>query len=208
MRASGLGWPSHGSIQRCCYRCGHCAVVHATIPAVPNMTDLLTSASVAAAVTLVIEYSAKPRLEARKDRILERERSKRRAAQLLLEVTQIAGQLGYRDESARDPEMRRKLAEHATQLRQRLVQISNELVSLTPAFALELPEAVRTSLALAMGHIKGAAISSKLNAEVADELTAVASPVADYLAAYRLISKGLALHRIRQASSAERPLSG
>jgi hypothetical protein len=172
------------------------------------MTDLWTSASVAAVVTLMIEYSAKPRLEARKDRILERERSKRKAAQLLLEVTQIAGQLSYREEIARDAEVRRRLAEHTTQLRQRLVQISDELVSLTPAFALELPGPVNRSLGLAMGNIKGAAVSSKLNAEVADELTEVAAPVADYLAAYRLISKGLALHRIRQASRPERPLAG
>ncbi|WP_432947217.1 hypothetical protein ACQPXM_10340 [Kribbella sp. CA-253562] len=167
------------------------------------MTELLTTASVAAAVTLVIEYSAKPHLEARKERILERERSKRKTAQLLLEVSQIAGQLGRRDEITRDTEVRRKLAQHNTHLRERLVQISDDLVLLAPAFAVQLPEPVAKSLGLAMGHIKGAAQSSKLNAEVAAELAAVTGPVADYLASYRFISKVLALHRVRQISRAE-----
>jgi hypothetical protein len=93
-------------------------------------------------------------------------------------------------------------------LRLRLVQISDDLVSLTPTFALELPEPVSRSLALAMGHIKGAAISSKLNAELAAELIAIASPVANYLASYRLIAKRFALHRIRQTLRTQQPLNG
>ena len=42
------------------------------------MNDLWVSAAVAAAVTLVIEYVAKPGLEARKDRILDSARNLRR----------------------------------------------------------------------------------------------------------------------------------
>lgn len=173
------------------------------MPSVPSLTELLTSASVAAAVTHVIEYSAKPHLEARKERILEHERLKRKAAQLLLEVSLIAGQLGRREEVVSDPDIRRQMAAHNSHLRERLVQISEELASLTPAFAVELPESVNRSLGVAMGHIKGVVKSSKLNADVAAELTAVASPVADYLASYRFIAKAIALHRLsrRQIAS-------
>ena len=56
------------------------------------MDNVLVPALVAAFVTLVIEYVAKPRLEARKERILERHRETRALLRLFGQVTFQMGQ--------------------------------------------------------------------------------------------------------------------
>lgn len=52
----------------------------------PMVTTALTSAAVAALITLLLEYAAKPRLEVRKERILEVDRSRRQLVECLWQM--------------------------------------------------------------------------------------------------------------------------
>jgi hypothetical protein len=61
-------------------------------PRVPDTATILTSAGVAASTTLLIEFVAKPRLEIRKDRILQRFRDKE---SVLKQLTALSDRLTF-----------------------------------------------------------------------------------------------------------------
>lgn len=72
--------------------------------------DIALPGLVAVVTTLAVEYAAKPHLEARKERILERDRAIRSLSEALVRIGQL---LSYRDDLDLPDAVRHRTAEHA-----------------------------------------------------------------------------------------------
>lgn len=112
--------------------------------------SLIASSIIAALTTLIVEYVAKPRLEARKDRILETFRERRIALKDVKKAAHLAGRLSTYKHGDGLPE----LAERAN-------KIAEELDSLTVSVyeALYAPEDVEDEWSRVTASINGFTIT-------------------------------------------------
>jgi hypothetical protein len=157
--------------------------------------SLLLAAGVSAFVTLLVELFAKPGLEVRKDRILDRARARRQASELALKAVLLCSAIVSQREALSNDVIRAE----AKKQRDRLPEIGQELLDLTPRVALQLPADVRKALAIACGTMVSAPQSTQLHGEVVEKIMTLLPSVADYLAANNFSLRVLRLYQVRQA---------
>lgn len=136
------------------------------------METALISALVAALVTLTIEWLAKPGLEARKERILARVRSRSEAVRICHEIQLRLSMLWTRTPFGQPG--RETITAEVARARTELVKLSHELqavhVALSAGVRSLTPDEHEMMPKLA-GRIRGYAMSDRTNAEVADALS-------------------------------------
>lgn len=85
-----------------------------------NWDTVQTAAATAGVVTLMVEYVAKPRLEARKERILAAHRSRRELFDLIADLTQSAGVIGTEIPSGADRKLQERIRDERRRQLERL----------------------------------------------------------------------------------------
>jgi hypothetical protein len=113
---------------------------------------VLVAALTSAAVALIIEYFAKPTLEARKDRILERHRAERAWRQVLAELLAASAMLPFED-------MLGTVPEEATRRRTTLLELSRALERPPYELAMRRPDVSRL-VAKTAGLLQGTLVAA------------------------------------------------
>jgi hypothetical protein len=85
-----------------------------------NWNTVQTAAATAGVVTLLVEYVAKPRMEARKERILAAHRSRRELLDLIADLTQSAGVIGTEIPTGADRKLQDKIRDERRRQLERL----------------------------------------------------------------------------------------
>jgi hypothetical protein len=133
---------------------------------------ILTSAGVAGVVTLVIEYLAKPTLEARKDRILAHDRARREAAAELLSALNKWGMMREYLLELQKPDLKRDVAvvlhRHVDRLEQELHAQHPDLMRQATLLADPKDPVMMEMMSSAAGHLEGAA-ERRFTSEEVDE---------------------------------------
>ncbi|MET9339257.1 hypothetical protein [Nonomuraea sp. NPDC003804] len=135
-----------------------------------TITTVLTSAVVSAFVALAIEWAAKPRLEARKERILAVQRARFAAIDACREILMRLGGITTRNPFARSPEREKFIAE-MTRMRSEIVDLSRTLQDHLVVSGIHQSALGRELYGRLVGRVRGAAISEKTNDQVVEELT-------------------------------------
>jgi hypothetical protein len=150
-------------------------------------------------VTLVADFFARPGLEARKERILERHRAKREFSGLLGLIL-VAATAMIPDPPAQmtGSEVEIYRSEQGAQ-RERILAASLELQDRAVGFLMIESPRVRKVTAKGLGWVRGVAISAKANNLAGAEILVIASPLADLLSTPRW----RVIRRIRRLASAE-----
>jgi len=140
----------------------------------------LVSAGVSGLVTLAADYFARPGLEARKERLLERYRAKRDFGTLLMRVQiaaavmlgEVPADFSAEQRAAYDDEMQRQrdAVQEATRLMEEQL----------PLFAVQLPRKVQEPVTRYAGWARGIAISDKSRQDAAVELGTITAPLNDF----------------------------
>jgi hypothetical protein len=143
---------------------------------------VLIAASTSALVALAIEWAAKPRLEARKERILDKARARRNVERQLREIVSISGTLEPGIPAMLSDADRRRLIKRLEDRRAAVIQASEALdASFSELFRTTSPR-VRVIVPRMIGMAQGIALSGKLHQQAGRELQAVAGPVLNYYA--------------------------
>lgn len=135
---------------------------------------VLIAAVTSAGVAFAIEWAAKPRLEARKDRILEQSKAKREIERQLGIIVSLAGSLNA-DVSSLDSSERRKTLDYLEKRRTEVITASKAVESALTVVALKTDPRIRSILSFVIGMTQGIALSSKLRAQAGKELAVVGS---------------------------------
>lgn len=150
---------------------------------VSTFETVLISACTSAGVALAVEWAAKPRLEARKERILEVHRSRREVIRALRTITTLGGQLEYELPAGMDGAARALAIRHLEDRRADAARIGRELETDATGFYMSLRNVrARAVLSLMTGVVQGIAISGKPRQQAGRELSASSGPVLDYFA--------------------------
>jgi hypothetical protein len=137
-------------------------------------------------VTLLIEYIAKPSLEARKERILESRRARRKLVGLLADILIVAGGLSADAASGMTPEQRRIFEGRLREAKPRIVECGKEVTQVLVTIGAELSKDERRAVSLFSGYVRGVGLSEQLRTEISHDLLLATSPMMDYFAARRL----------------------
>lgn len=144
-----------------------------------SFDTVLIAAGTSAAVALAVEWAAKPRLEARKERILDEHRSRREVVRHVRRIVQICSML--RHDITADGDEASKVQGFLNARRAELVRIGEDMEVKALAYFLKSPNArARSVLGGLIGLTQGVALSSKPTKEVARQLLAVAGPALNY----------------------------
>lgn len=159
----------------------------------------LIAAITSAVVALAIEWAAKPRLEARKDRILEYAKARREILLQLSLITMSAASLNA-DISELDSAERRKLLSVLDEQRASVVAASGTIQQALAVVGFKTRPQIREVIARTIGLTRGIAISEKLREQAAAELMAVSSLALDLYHAprWRFLYRRKLLARARQ----------
>jgi len=158
-----------------------------------------SSAGLSVIVTLIADYFARPGLEARKERLLDRYRARREFQGLVNRILVSASAMSS------DPSVSMTPAEAAifsVQIDQQRVAVrdaANRLQDTATGFLMAESPRVRQVAARATGWILGIAVSGKTNLEAGIELLVVGGQLADLLA----LPKKRVLKRRAQLQQAE-----
>jgi hypothetical protein len=133
------------------------------------LTAALTSAGVSALVALAVEWAAKPRLEARKERILEAQRVRLRALTICREIMFGLGRLSTRNPFLRDQRRGLMIAE-TTRARNELLALADRLSTEMVNSAFMPSHDVLRLCGHTVGLLRGAAQSDSTNADVVEQL--------------------------------------
>jgi hypothetical protein len=114
--------------------------------------SLIASAAVAIATTLVVEYAAKPTLEARKERILDKARSSRT---LLTQLLMLESRISILPDELRPGFREQKEAVN------RISDEIRELAATNPLMMTVLPSEIGTMVMIECGHIVGFLVGYK-----------------------------------------------
>jgi hypothetical protein len=147
-------------------------------PTVAVSTTL--SAGVSALVTLVADYFARPGLEARKERILERHRARREFARSARQILVLASALSTDPPPDFDHAQEALYALEMTRLREEIGQAAVASQLALTSFSLDLPTRVRGPVARFAGQARGISTSDKDDQQAGRELVVIASPLVDY----------------------------
>ncbi|MBB4931829.1 hypothetical protein F4561_002649 [Lipingzhangella halophila] len=147
------------------------------------MNDVLTSmalpAAVAGVVTLLIEWIAKPRLEARKERILAAHQGRFEVLKSCVHISAKLAMLRHNEVSSPEtwPEIQRTLRDARSDLETLAHRIEEQLPLL---YFTDRTETISV-VAWFSGLVRGSAVSQKWHAEVAEQLTGPAVWTTDML---------------------------
>jgi hypothetical protein len=144
------------------------------------------SVGVAGLVTLGLDFVARPRLEARKERLLDRYRAVHEAGQRLMAISMAAGMLAHTQEPAVDANALQSFREEVERIRLSIVQETVELQAAMPRFILAAPALLQATVPGVVGRIRGIALSSRSHNDVGEEVGLFVAGPADYLLATRL----------------------
>lgn len=141
----------------------------------------LISVGVSVLVTLAADLFARPRLEARKEDILERHRARRQFRGLVRRVTVSASALAQPVPTGLDTRQREVFVNELQLQRGLVVQASREMQDRMADFALYERRWLRRPLALMTGEVRGIAIADHSDQVAGGRIFSVVSPVLDYL---------------------------
>jgi hypothetical protein len=132
--------------------------------------SVLSSAFVALVVTLVVEYFAKPGLEARKDRILETSRERRNAIKKVKRASYLAANL-LTSHTSESPDSAEDNTEWTSMLNDRAYEMAVEMDELAEsAFELiNVPRRVESEWVEATGIMSGFAMLFQINNNLSDD---------------------------------------
>jgi hypothetical protein len=111
--------------------------------------SILASAAVAVVTTLLVEYLAKPSLEARKDRILERSRDRRKAIKGFSQVHSLSEQLLLHKQQAPDKIPEDYLRKVTEQFDEKLDAV-NDVLKIPDSVAIQWDKASGTMTSFAL----------------------------------------------------------
>jgi hypothetical protein len=153
-------------------------VSYATMFGMSQFDTVLISALTSAGVALAIEWAAKPRLEARKERILDQSKAKRDVLRQLATIVSLAASLNADVSSLSTSERRIMLGI----LEERRVQIITASKAADSAFnnvVLRTDHRTRVVISKTIGMTQGIASSDKLRSQASEELAIVSSIALD-----------------------------
>jgi hypothetical protein len=140
---------------------------------------ILISACTSAGVALAIEWSAKPGLEARKERILERHRAQREIARQLKVIVSIAGSLSSDLPATLSDSERRRVMRWLQDRRAEVVQAGQAIDAASIDTALNMNHRLRAVVARTAGLAQGIALSDKVRQDASRELHVAAGLALD-----------------------------
>jgi hypothetical protein len=143
-----------------------------------DFETVLVSALTSAGVALAIEWAAKPRLEARKERILERSQARREIIRQLGTIVSLAASLEA-DTSSLTAAERRIMHEALEERRADVVAASKAAERALAIVVLRMDKRTRVVMSRAIGMIQGIALSEKLRGQAGQELATVSSIALD-----------------------------
>lgn len=151
------------------------------------------SAVVSGFVALVADLFARPRLEARKERILERYRARRQFFGCLGRSIAAAGAMSTAIPDGMSKQQQELYLAEVTRQRESVIVFSRELQERSVDFLLYESVHVRRLAALTLGKIRGLAMSDLPNVEAGAQIESVASPLTDFIGTSRV-------HRLKRRS--------
>jgi hypothetical protein len=137
-----------------------------------HFETVLIAALTSAAVALAIEWAAKPRLEARKDRILKQSRAKLEIELQLGMIVSMAASLDT-DISTLDSSDRRIMLTALEERRTDVISASKAVVRALAVVALRTDSRTSGVIARTVGMTQGIALSAKLRDQAGKELATV-----------------------------------
>lgn len=153
-----------------------------------NLTTILVSAGTSVLVTLLIEFFAKPYLEARKDRILDRYRAQRTVQTACGHILAVASALATSPRMSSQEEQR-ILNEEFNRLRQELYEQAEKVKGALMSHGYAMTDLERNTLAKYCSVVQGLSISQKLRSDMAREAVLYSSPIVDYLFPYMRVRR-------------------
>jgi hypothetical protein len=140
---------------------------------------VLVSALTSAGVTLAIEWMAKPRLEARKERILDRSRARREIIRQLSIMVIKGASLNSADMSTLSAPERRLMQAKLDEMRDEVIAAARTIESLFPTVARKTDPQIRDVMTYTIGMAQGIAMSEKLRSQAGAEIVAISSLALD-----------------------------
>ncbi|MBG0818921.1 hypothetical protein [Planomonospora sp. ID82291] len=175
-----------------------------------NLAAAVVAGVTSIVVTLLVEYAAKPRLEARKERILDAVRARRKLTATLLDIGLAAAVLREDLPAIADPVVQQKVrAERARQYK-RLEELGQELVDGSGRYLVTLLGLPRRLTANAAFAVLGVLMSARTRRDQAEAITGLVTPLATVLETplWRLLKRGrAALELTRQLAAIQEPSS-
>jgi hypothetical protein len=149
---------------------------------VPASSTILISAATSGFVTLAIEWLAKPRLEARKERILAAHRARRQLSEAMLTIGVAAARLNrQRLPSDMPVEQRRSLLADEQRAADSIDRLTLDLVERLGEFAGTYAWHGRDLVIKYVSVMRGVVLSSRSRAEKAQIVIECTSPMATFL---------------------------
>ena len=143
------------------------------------------SAGVSGLVTLVADLFARPGLEARKERILERFRAKREFRGLLGRIVVSAQMVMGTPPNSMTPDHREIFFAEVRTQREFIVTASRELQDRSVDFLPQESPRIRRVAGVVVGRIRGVGLSDKPNVQAGVEIAVAAGPLMDLLSTSR-----------------------
>ncbi|MFI7607430.1 hypothetical protein ACIBTV_20110 [Micromonospora sp. NPDC049366] len=146
-----------------------------------NWDTVVTAATTAVFVTLAVEYLAKPRLEARKERILEDVRLRRDLLTAILDLTLSAAILVHEIPNDASAEVKQSLRQERKRHYERMSLRINELHDNAGRYARAFKEPKRTAVLRYLNCVKGLVLSERTRHRQAEIVHSLGVPVATIL---------------------------
>ncbi len=122
-----------------------------------NWDTVATAAVTAVVVTLLVEYAAKPRLEARKERIVAAVRTRRELVELLVSIGVTAQHLGHELPAGREPEVvsivRKQRARNYEQMETAIMRVFDDIGRYAAVYPARLQEVLSAYLGCVVGVV-------------------------------------------------------
>lgn len=143
-----------------------------------NWNTVATSAATAIIVTLVIEYFAKPRLEACKERILGVGRTRQEVLAVITKLSIVAKMYGDDLPATAPHDLQRRVKEEKDRLYQALEQQARQLIDDVARYAGAYSGRFRDLLIAYAGSAHGVMLSMRPRQRKAAHLAALGAPIA------------------------------
>lgn len=146
-----------------------------------NWNTVVTSAATAIIVTLAIEYFAKPRLEARKERILGVIRTRDELLAVITKLSIVAKMYGDDLPATAPQDLQRRVKEEKDRLYESLEQQTRQLMDDIARYARAYPGRFRDLLIEYTGTVHGLMLSMRSRQRKTAHIAALGTPIATAL---------------------------